>query len=281
VNYRDWIPRVFDVAVSTWQAVEADAGPPVAIPVDNLAQPLGLLTNPTGFYAPHAHHALIEAVRDLEGIGLINIGSGNAYSFTDRGELAFGKQISSAWPSLTDVQLPDRQDALLRNIAELALQEHEAYARLIHVNALQALADSGVAEASQAILAATMARQLADKGLADLVPTLEPTIRPTYAGFIRATTRAVSEDQRLVAQLLREWDTVETDVKEILKLESPTEKAEFARDILGLLNTKARGLRYCSASTMTPASSPPVPIRKTTEIGWKTSSARTVRHCQR
>ena len=244
MDYADWIQRVFDVAVSTWQAVESDAGPPIAIPVGKLAQPLGLLTDPAGFYGSDAHHALIEAVRDLEGIGLIKIGNGNMYSFTDRGELAFGKQISSGWRTITDVQLTARQDALLRNIAELAVQEQETYVRLIHVNAAEALTRSGLTEAPHIFLAATLARQLADKGLAEVLPIQDPTMRPTYAGFIRATKRVVSEDQRLVTQLLLDWETVETDVKEILKLDSPTEKGEFTRDVLGLVNTKARAKRY-------------------------------------
>lgn len=242
MNYIDWIQTLFDTAVATWRQGEEEYGQLLWMPWENLAEPLGLVNDPNSWFNSDQRYALVEALRDVAGIGLIELDH-DRYRLTDRGEMMEHSQISASWQGLTSILLTDRQEKLLKQLTDLAQEEHEKYARLVHVNVSAAWEQSPGAHANP-VLAATLGRQLADKGLAELMPTVDPTGRPTYAGLVRATQGRVTEDQRLVAQLLDDWETVESDVKEILKLDSPTERAEFARDIMGLVNTKARAGRY-------------------------------------
>jgi hypothetical protein len=177
VEYPDWIQRVFDVAATTWQKAEEQLGHVLAIPIDSLAEPLGLVEDPA-WYGSDAHEALIDAMRDIDGISLINIRDGNNYKLNDRGEMAAGKQISSGWQRITAVRLTDRQEALLRTVAESAVQPRDTYARLIHVNAAEAWSRSkGFDEAPG--VAFPLAKQLEEKGWPS--STLSRQVRPPCA----------------------------------------------------------------------------------------------------
>jgi ATP-dependent DNA helicase RecG len=68
---------------------------------------------------------------------------------------------------------------------------------------------------------------------------------PTYAGVVRATQRLVTEQHQLVKHLAEEWETTTVEFKRELPLSSEKQKAEFARDVTALANTKSSGIsRY-------------------------------------
>lgn len=69
-------------------------------------------------------------------------------------------------------------------------------------------------------------------------------VRPSYSGVVLATQREVAEQERLVNELVDEWETTSVEVKEVLGLGTDREKAEFCKDILALANTFVSGRRF-------------------------------------
>ena len=69
-------------------------------------------------------------------------------------------------------------------------------------------------------------------------------LRPTYVGFVRGTEEVQTRLQRLVGELLPDWETVTVEFKREFSLKSPSGKAKFVRSILALGTTKASGRRF-------------------------------------
>lgn len=199
MNYIEWIQRVFDAAVNAWRDAEAQYGHVTWMPWENLAEPLEIVGEPTAWFNSEQQHVLLEAIRDLDSIGLVQLDH-DRYRLTNRGELLAGRQIATAWRGLTAILLTERQENLLQTLSQLAERDLGNYARLIHVNVAEAWTRAQGAQASP-ILADALGRELGDKRLVEIMPTQDPTARPTYAGFVRATQKAITEDQQLVTQL--------------------------------------------------------------------------------
>jgi hypothetical protein len=70
------------------------------------------------------------------------------------------------------------------------------------------------------------------------------TIYPTYKGLVWELKRNFTIDSKLIDKLLKDWETTNVDFKRELNLDTNKQKAEFAKDILGLATTKSSGKRY-------------------------------------
>lgn len=69
-------------------------------------------------------------------------------------------------------------------------------------------------------------------------------IYPTYKGLVWDLKRSSTFDSKFIDNLLRDWETTNVDFKRELKLDTKKQKAEFAKDVLGLATTKSSGKRY-------------------------------------
>jgi len=70
------------------------------------------------------------------------------------------------------------------------------------------------------------------------------TIYPTYKGLIWDLKRNITIDSKLIDELVKDWETTNVDFKQELNLDTKKQKAEFAKDILGLATTKSSGKRH-------------------------------------
>lgn len=68
--------------------------------------------------------------------------------------------------------------------------------------------------------------------------------RPTYVGLVLATQSNHVRLQRLVQELVDDWEGATVDHKVRLEVRTDKQKAELTKDILALANTQARGDRY-------------------------------------
>lgn len=69
-------------------------------------------------------------------------------------------------------------------------------------------------------------------------------LRPTYAGIVRATQREISELERLIAELEKEWELPNVDFKRELSVDTDEQKSEFVKDMIALATTQLPGDRY-------------------------------------
>ena len=70
------------------------------------------------------------------------------------------------------------------------------------------------------------------------------SLKSTYRGLVWETRRAFTLESKLIDELIKEWETTNVDFKREIGLGTKKQKAEFAKDILGLATTKSSGKRY-------------------------------------
>jgi hypothetical protein len=87
---------------------------------------------------------------------------------------------------------------------------------------------------------------LADRGFLKIDPLTgyHNDLTPTYRGLVWETRRGYTVESRFIDRLLEEWETTNVDFKREIGLDTKKQKAEFAKDVLGLATTKSSGGRY-------------------------------------
>jgi Putative DNA-binding domain len=69
-------------------------------------------------------------------------------------------------------------------------------------------------------------------------------LKPTYKGLVWDLRRGFTIESKLIDELVQELETTTVDFKREINLSSKKQKAEFAKDVLGLATTKSSGKRY-------------------------------------
>ena len=75
-------------------------------------------------------------------------------------------------------------------------------------------------------------------------PYDELRIRETYKGLVLQTKYQLTVEAREIDSLVEEWETTSVEFKQELETRTKDQKAEFVKDVLGLVNTKASGKRW-------------------------------------
>ncbi len=91
-----------------------------------------------------------------------------------------------------------------------------------------------------------VSRELEDLGLISCNAFLGRNLQcfSTYRGLVWETRRGFTLESRFIDDLVSEWETTSVDFKRELGLDTLDQKAEFVKDILSLVNTKASGRRW-------------------------------------
>jgi hypothetical protein len=75
-------------------------------------------------------------------------------------------------------------------------------------------------------------------------PPDELHVRETYTGLVLQTKSQLTIEAREIDDLVDEWETTSVDFKRELETRTKDQKAEFVKDVLGLVNTKTSGERW-------------------------------------
>ena len=88
--------------------------------------------------------------------------------------------------------------------------------------------------------------ELEDLGLISCNSSLGRNLQcySTYRGLVWESRRGFTLESRFIDDLVAEWETTSVDFKRELSLDTMDQKAEFIKDILSLVNTKASGRRW-------------------------------------
>jgi hypothetical protein len=187
---------------------------------------------------------MLNALDDLATIGVGDPDSGYQWVRpTERSELIrHGAAIlRDLWPPIFNVFLPAEQEVVLAKAVEMA---HQPGSSTADVGQLE-LADvyAALSWSMDGPDALDVANVLKGAGFAEVWAFGRDsiTIRPRYAGVVRATQRLATEWQQRLKSILAEGETTTVDIKQELSVKSEPQKGEFVRDVLGLATTKASG----------------------------------------
>ncbi len=197
----------------------------------------------------HQHdfgQALYAALQDL-GLLLCVEADGPFVRLTTQGhQVARAGSFRPGWKSIfKQVRLLPEHVQILAKAVEMAERQHDGFAVMEMVDVEQVLAAVGQPADRATALAVLRALEAAgcvgDKQDASGPP---PLFRPSYAGVVVSTQKLATELQTLLAHLVEEWETTSVEFKEVIGLQSPTEKGEFVKDVLALATTRVSGHRF-------------------------------------
>lgn len=189
--------------------------------------------------------ALYQVVWDLDHLGAIeNRGSGSNIRLTDFSrQLRMGAtSVQALWPVYTRQWLEPEAEALLDALITASHTEADQFAWFASLTAadLKGPVSSDMAFVDEIVDQLRQHTFLYD----EFVEIGIPHVRPSYQGVVRATKAHVTERWLLIQRLVESWETSTVEFKRELPLDTPKQKAEFARDVIALANTKASGGRW-------------------------------------
>jgi hypothetical protein len=201
------------------------------------------ITSEMGLDVEETWGAVLDALVDLEKIGLVNVESQFQIDVTQEARKVTVASLRTAWPKLQEVWLDDDQLAFLRGVCELSEKRHVTYAETDWTHAYDVFEHLGWERDDDRV--ATLVFALRDAGLLNTRLTAGGgwNIAASYHTLVRATEAETSELTDLVRRLVPDWETTNVEFKRELHLDTADEKAEFIRDVLGLATTQVTGDR--------------------------------------
>lgn len=215
----------------------------------------GDVARQAGFHTSDLRHGMFHALTALMGAGLAEK---EDYKLKIT---PFGRKILSDptefWAGICNEQLDPEEAQVLRLVNRLSPQQETdpECVWLKEVDAASLLAEFNVApppgrtnehlaELQKHIY--DLPRLLQERGFLKTrsLTNYSNDLTPTYQGLVWETRRGFTVESRFIDGLLAEWETTNVDFKREIGLDTKKQKAEFAKDVLGLATTKSSGRRY-------------------------------------
>lgn len=190
-----------------------------------------------------------DVIFDLKKLGLIKELTMPFFKLNRNGLIA-ANNLPSLWEYVCDTELqPDYRHTLsivnsLSQVPEDEEDDNFAWTRYVSMNKLfgewsrvqENITEDEVAETLRSL----KARSLVFFEDGDYIDK----VKATYAGLAWEQRRDKVQGVKELQILVDEWETTSVDFKRELYLDTPGEKAEFIKDVLGLANTQASGKRW-------------------------------------
>lgn len=239
MKYLDWIDVV--LAAMDQAASQYPSAALVGVDLRDLAAKLGL----------DGSNACLAAVNDaFDDLAIMGCAEheGNRAKVTQPGQhIARGSGLRAVWKSLFDQCLLLEEDKeVLAKVVELGVVEaQENYATIKLVEMREALsALERVPDPGAAIAITKRLEGLGCIGQHPIITNGSCKVRPSYVGIVVATQQVPTELRALLNDLIETWETTSVDFKEVLRLDTDKEKAEFCKDIIALANTLVSGKSF-------------------------------------
>lgn len=179
------------------------------------------------------------SLSELDAAGLLKAtdkhGTASPFIATTSTSRRFLEKPEGTWSKIAALQLEDTSQKVLSKALDVwnwpdgRLVDGKAVARSIGFDT----DDDGQMQEFDFAL-----RELDGIGLIDAPQFLDSwDFRPLYAGAVWVTRRGWTEQVRWLREVLERGETVTVDFKRQLSLKSTTDKAEFIKDVLGIINT--------------------------------------------
>ncbi len=186
-----------------------------------------------------------DALRSLRDVFLIEESSTSLWRATKLGkDLVSENDLTPLWEEICQEKLDQEHQQLLSVVNKLSSQDGGDHVYLEEINQDALLAELGWSEGFDLLW--PVSRELEELHLivrrAFLGRHLE--CYATYRGMVWEKRRGFTLESRFIDDLVAEWETTSVDFKRQLSLDTMDQKAEFVKDILSLVNTKASGQRW-------------------------------------
>lgn len=192
--------------------------------------------------------AVWHAVEDLDAITVLNVINHLQIAETENTrKLRAGVPLSSVWRAFFETFIEAEPLEFLRASVNVAEAQHDVFASVDWTGAVEVFEALGWdTEGNEATTRGhAIANQLEGAGLIKTRRTMGGLagvkFRPTYRGVVFATQQLATEWQQRLAAMVDEWETTTVEFKLVVRLNTPAQKAEFVKDVLGLATTKASG----------------------------------------
>jgi len=198
---------------------------------------------PSGFHGSERHGAVNDALSELHQLGMVEESSQSFWRLGQAGEQALADQVA-LWTRLAQIELTDERRQLLEVVNRLSEHQADDCAWADWVTNDQVLPELGWTGGPGELHA--VAKELDERKLAVYSPRGGGNLRlhATYRGLVWGTRRQLTVESRFIDDLVAVWETTSVDFKLEVHTDSPSEKAELIKDILGLANTQVSGRRW-------------------------------------
>ncbi len=249
MDYIDWVEQVMVGIMGAWQAADENQKNILGIDFEDVGEALGFTADEVRISGEGTPvEAILDALRDLDELGLVEQQRHKRYfRLTQLGRQVAQLGLTALWDSMLNIYLEPEQLQVLEKLAVLCQEDHGSYVCLREhlVDSVGAQMDKSWGGNDPANRVYFIVQQLDRAGLAKLRGAMGAISGfPTYRGLVVATRKMPTEWQRTISELLPDWETTNVDFKQELNLKTPTNKAEFVKDILALVNTKSSGRRF-------------------------------------
>ncbi len=183
------------------------------------------------------------AIEALMESGLMGNQKGSLGSISKAGQ-DYVVDVMPVWLQICQERLDVEHERVLRVVNQLSQKRAADHAWLemaAHDAIVSQLNETGISDRLQFV-----ARELKEWGFVSGWLSAAGTVQlqSTFKGLVWETRRGFTLESQFIDDLVAEWETTSVDFKRELSLDTMDQKAEFVKDILSLVNTKASGRRW-------------------------------------
>lgn len=208
------------------------------------------------FHRSNMRHGMFDALKALANAGLAQQELHSRWSISPKGRNILSDP-TNYWTAICEQELDEEEERLLHLVNQLSPQQGNdpPHAWLKDVESSSILAEF---EIPPPPMQSNEHMRDLSKYVYDLPKLLEAggflktrgrmgyhnDIKSTYQGLVWGTRRGFTIESKFIDKLVEEWETTNVDFKREISLKTKEQKAEFAKDVLGLATTKSSGRRF-------------------------------------
>ncbi len=185
------------------------------------------------------------AVQELRNVGLLENYAQRDYLWSvSKSGRDYVKDKTPLWWQICQEELDAEHEQVLHIVNQLSPKVAQDHAWLEMVNHEAIVSELSGTEIPRRLW--SIANELKQWGFVSGWFSAAETVnlQSTYKGLVWETRRGFTLESKFIDDLVAEWETTSVDFKRQLSLDTMDQKAEFVKDILSLVNTKASGRRW-------------------------------------
>jgi hypothetical protein len=200
-----------------------------------------------GFWESTHRKAMFDAMNELASLGLVEEDRG-FWTVTVDGR-AFARDPLPLWQEICTAELEPDEERILQVVNRLSPKEGSDpdHAWLEEMDREPLLAEYGIsAGLDMHDVLYPVSQDLEGRAFVwmEAGAGSHLDLRSTYRGLVWEFRRGFTTEAQFIDTLVAEWETTSVDFKRELYLDTADQKAEFIKDVLGLVNTQASGRRW-------------------------------------
>jgi len=197
------------------------------------------------FHGSKCQDAMHDALRSLQDIFLIESSSTLLWKATKLGkDLVSANDMTPLWQEICREKLNQEHQQLLSVVNKFSPRDGGDHVYLEELDQDALLAELGWPEGWDLLW--PVSQELEELHHISQRASFGHHLKchATYRGMVWEMRRGFTLESRFIDDLVAEWETTSVDFKRQLSLDTMDQKAEFVKDILSLVSTKASGRRW-------------------------------------